>query len=155
MKKICIALDYSLSAEKVAEIGYSYAKALGAKTALVHVVTDMVYYGVEFSPIMGYTGAPVSTRFEMAEDFRKEAEKFLAASVRHLEDETLETAVLHGEIADAILDYAKRWNADLLVIGTHSHSGLEEVLMGNTGVKVVKHSPIPLLVIPTNDATAS
>ncbi|WKX75199.1 universal stress protein [Zobellia laminariae] len=38
---------------------------------------------------------------------------------------------------------------DLLVIGTHSHSSFENVLMGNTAVKIVKHTKTPLLVVPT------
>jgi len=148
MKKVCIALDYSPAGEKVAETGYLYAKALGAKIALAHVVSDTVYYDMDFSPIMGYTGAPTSVKFQLDEDFKREAENFLSASKVHLGDKNIETVVLQGETATTLLKYAKEWDADLLVIGTHSHSGLENLMMGNTAVKVVKHAAIPLLVVP-------
>lgn len=54
MKKICIALDYNPSSEKVAQTGYTYAKALGAETTLVHVIENAVYYAMDYSPFMGY-----------------------------------------------------------------------------------------------------
>ena len=54
MKKICIALDYNPSAEKVAKTGYAYAQALGAETSLVHVISDAAFYAMEYEPFIGY-----------------------------------------------------------------------------------------------------
>ena len=149
MKKICIALDYNPTAEKIAETGYAYAKALGAEIFLVHVVTDPVYYGAVYDPFMGYDSTFYNTNFNVLEDLKKGAESFLSASVEHLGDSGISTKVLNGETAQAILDYCMEFNIDLLVIGTHSHSVMENVLMGNTAVKVVRHTKIPLLVVPT------
>jgi phosphomannomutase len=57
MKKVLIALDYNPTAQKVAEAGFSMAKAMGAEVVLLHVVTDPVYYSsAEYSPIMGFSG---------------------------------------------------------------------------------------------------
>jgi len=57
MKKILIALDYDPTAQKVAEQGYTLAKAMGAEVILMHVVNDHIYYTTtDFSPIMGYGG---------------------------------------------------------------------------------------------------
>jgi nucleotide-binding universal stress UspA family protein len=151
MKKICIALDYNPSAKKVAETGHAYAKALGAKTALVHVISDAVYYAMDYAPFMGYESPFNSTNFEVVEELRKGAENFLSATAEHLGGKDITTTVLDGDTADAILDYAVENNIDLLVLGTHSHSALENVLMGNTAVKVVRHAKIPLLIVPTRN----
>ena len=55
--KVLIALDYDPTAQKVAETGYSFAKAMGAEVILLHVISDPVYYASpEYSPVMGFTG---------------------------------------------------------------------------------------------------
>ena len=57
MKKVLIALDYNPTAQKVAELGFAMAKAMNAEIALLHVISDPVYYSsVNYSPIMGFTG---------------------------------------------------------------------------------------------------
>lgn len=39
LKRVLIALDYNPSAQKVAEVGYSIAKALGAECMLLHILS--------------------------------------------------------------------------------------------------------------------
>jgi len=151
MKKICIALDTSPSAENIAELGYSYAKALNAEVTLVHVVNDVSYYTMNYDPIMGYAGFLTSNTLELVEGLKKESENFLASSAKHLKDDTIKTKVLEGNSADAILEFASTWNADLIVMGTHSRSGFANLLMGSIAVEVVKHAEIPILIIPTKD----
>ena len=56
MKKICIAIDTSPSAEKVAKLGYEYAQALNAEVVLLHVIYDVEMYQYDYDPIMGYEG---------------------------------------------------------------------------------------------------
>ena len=148
MKKICIALDTTPSAEKVARLGYEYAEALNAEVILVHVVSNAALYNTDYDPIMGYSGFLIQQNLEFTEDLEGESEKFLQATARFLGEPDLETKVLDGEAGTEILEFIKEWNADVLVIGTHSHSVLENVLLGNTAVKIVKHAKIPMLVVP-------
>ena len=151
MKKILIAIDYTPSAEKVAETGYALAKALKAEVAIIHVITEAAFYAMDYSPIMGYNGGYTTGTIEMAEDIKKEAENFLAASVKHLGDNSIATMVLEGETTDAILKYSIEWNADLIVLGSHSHHGLDRLFGTDTASFILKHSKIPLLAIPTED----
>lgn len=150
MKRILIALDYNPSAEKVAETGYALAKAMQSEVTLVHVITDPAYYAMEYSPIMGYQGTYTTDTIALIDDIKKEAEKFLAASVTHLGDSSIKTIVLEGETTDAIIEYSKDWDADLIVMGSHSHKGLDGLLATDTAAYVLKHSKIPLLAIPTD-----
>lgn len=148
MKKICIALDTSPSAEKVATLGYEYAKALKAELVLVHVVSDAALYAMDYDPIMEYNGFLIQKNMEFVEDLEKEAGKFLKTTAKFLGEPEIETKVLDGDPDYEILEFVKKWEADVLVIGTHSHSVFENILMGNTAVKIVKHSKTPLLVVP-------
>ena len=153
MEKILIAIDYTPSAKKVAEAGYKIAKALNATIILAHAITDPDLYGMPYSTIivMGYeTGFPADLKANI-EHIKKEAQNYLDATVLHLGDKTIQTAVLEGEADEAILAYSKKQKVDLIVMGSHRHKGIDSLLLPDVAVKVLKHSKIPLLTIPTND----
>jgi nucleotide-binding universal stress UspA family protein len=54
---------------------------------------------------------------------------------------TAETAVRHGEPRSVIVDEAKEWGADLIVVGSHGHTGLKRWLLGSVAQSVVGHAP--------------
>ena len=60
------------------------------------------------------------------------------------EDEVL---VLFGDPVEKILEISKEKSADLIVMGTHGH-GLLQDLLGSTARKVIKRSSVPVLTIP-------
>ena len=151
MKKVIIALDYNPSAERVAEKGYEVAKAMGAEIMLVHVITEAAYYAYEYSPIMGFQSKFRKDTLALVEDIRKEAEEYLAASVKHLGDTAIKSMVLDGNTTDAILKCAGEWQADLLVMGSHSHHGIDRLLGSDTATQVLKHAKLALLTIPTDE----
>lgn len=151
MKKICIALDTSSSAEKIAAIGYEYGKALNAEVILIHVIYDSSIYVSDFDPAMDYAGFMVKNNAEFTKSIFEQAESFLEAIAKYLGEPDLETKVLEGDAYDEILNFADRWEADLLVLGTHSQSSWEDLLLGNIASKIVKHSKIQLLVVPIKD----
>jgi nucleotide-binding universal stress UspA family protein len=153
MKKILIALNYEPLAEKVAATGYAIAKAFDAKILLLHVVEEPAYYSsVEYSPIMGFSGFNATDAYQVTEDFKKEAYRFLEESRKHLADENIEIAVAEGDFADAIIDAAKTFNADLIVMGTHHRSGLDKLLMGSLAEKIMNKASVPLLTIPADES---
>ena len=63
-----------------------------------------------------------------------------------------ETELLVGDPVTGILDSARHWEADLVVVGTHSRGALERFFLGSTAAKVVERSPIPVLTIRTPHA---
>jgi len=58
-----------------------------------------------------------------------------------------ESKVLFGNPVDAIVEYARETNADLIVSCTHGRGGLSHVLMGSTAEALVRHSPCPVLTL--------
>ena len=50
-------------------------------------------------------------------------------------------------ICDAIIEEAKRWPADLIVIGTHGRHGFNHLLLGSAAEGVIRLATIPVLVI--------
>ena len=54
----------------------------------------------------------------------------------------------YGErVVDAIVDEAKRWRADLIVIGTHGRRGVSHLLLGSVAEGVVRLAPAPVLLV--------
>lgn len=61
--------------------------------------------------------------------------------------ETDVITVDEGDIRDAIIDIAKRWEADLIVVGSHGSHGMRHFLMGSVAENVVRHAPCSVLVV--------
>lgn len=149
MKKVLIALDYDAFAEKIAATGYAVAKAMNAEVLLLHVVREPAFYSTtEYSPIMGYTGFSGLELTEAAHGLKKEAYNFLERSREHLGDNNIKLLATEGDFADAIIEAAAQFNADLIVMGTHPRKGLDKLLMGNLTEKILNTSSVPLLAIP-------
>ena len=151
-KIVLIALDYNPTAQKVAEEGFSMAKAMNAEVILLHVISDPVYYStVEYSPIMGFNGFldMAAVQLNSIDGLKKAAQQFLDKSKHHLGDKTIKTMVKEGDFAESILTTAKDLHVDIIAIGSHSRRWLDEILVGSVTEKVLHHSLIPLFVIPT------
>lgn len=150
MKKILIAIDYNKTAQRVAETGYNLAKAMQAEVILVHVFAEPAYYAIDYSPIMGYSGIYTDGTVAVVEDIKARANEFLQNTVKHLGDDTIKTKLLEGEVTDAIVNYSQECGADLIVMGSHRHKGLDSLIETDEAVHMVKHSTVPLFIIPTS-----
>ena len=55
-----------------------------------------------------------------------------------------------GRPSERIVELAKRWPADLIVMGSHARRGVERVLLGSVAEEVMRHAPCPVLIVPTS-----
>ena len=152
INKVLIALDYDPTAQKVAEQGFSMAKSMNAEVILLHVITDPVFYSnAGYSPIMGFNGymdmGPV--QLDSVEGLKNASLQYLEKSKQHLGDNAIRTIVKEGDFADTILEIAKEEHANIIVLGSHSRKWLENIVMGSVTEKVLHHTSIPLLIVPT------
>jgi len=147
--KVLIALDYNPTAQKVAESGFSMAKAMKAEITLLHVISDPVYYySTEYSPIMGFNGFLEASQLNV-DGLKNAALQYLDKTAHHLGDKTIRTLIKEGDFAESILKTAKEIHSDIIILGSHSRKWLENVLMGSVTEKVLRQTTIPLIIIPT------
>jgi nucleotide-binding universal stress UspA family protein len=59
--------------------------------------------------------------------------------------------VVMGRPAEAILDAAKRWSADIIVVGSHGHGFWGRTLLGSVSNAIVHHAHCPVLVVRKNN----
>jgi nucleotide-binding universal stress UspA family protein len=88
---------------------------------------------------------------DLYQAMRKRGEAVLAKAARACRaarvpcDERLEVA-LGGRPSDLILDEARRWRADLIVMGTHGRSGLRRLALGSEAERVARMAQVPVLL---------
>jgi nucleotide-binding universal stress UspA family protein len=151
MKTILVALDYEPSAQKIAAMGLTFAKAMKAEMILLHVVPESSYYSsLKYSPILGFEtlSAINVVETENQPELTKTAEGFLEMIRHNLGDDSITILVKAGDLGENILEVAKSRKADMVVIGTHHKRGIDKILSGSVAEKVFRHSPVPLLIIP-------
>jgi nucleotide-binding universal stress UspA family protein len=65
--------------------------------------------------------------------------------------EVAEVRVVQGPPHRMILEQAAEVHADLIVMGTHGHSGFTRAFLGSVATKVLHQSHLPVLVVPLRD----
>lgn len=151
MKNVLIALDYSSTAPKIAEAGYALAKSMNAAVTLLHITTDAVYYASRsYSPVLGFDTFSDLNILETTpvEEIKQAARDYLEQITQHLGDDTIQTIVEEGDTGECILETAAAIHADIIVLGTHSRRGINKIMLGSVTEKVVRHSTVPLYIIP-------
>jgi nucleotide-binding universal stress UspA family protein len=64
-------------------------------------------------------------------------------------------SVIEGSPGKSIVNEAKAWGADLIIVGAHGLSGLESLVMGNVARYVVDHAPCSVEVVRSRDNESS
>ncbi|MBU7035416.1 MAG: universal stress protein, partial [Theionarchaea archaeon] len=144
-KKILIPTDGSIHSQKAERYGLEMAKTSHASVTVIHVVE------VPFFPTP-VAGEPSFVPEEEIEILKKAGEDMVNRVVEQAEKMGVKAApvVVIGHPADQIIKYAKAH--DLVVMGTMGKSGLFHLLMGSVTEKVVRHTPVPVLVIPADES---
>jgi nucleotide-binding universal stress UspA family protein len=147
LKKILMAIDKSGYKDKVIVYAITLAKALEAHITAIHVL-DKSSLGIAGDLMGFYRGGKI----EVYVDALKEQAGQLLAEAEALgkkEGISMKVEVLtHSpSIAEGIIDYAKRNDIDLIVVGTKGLTGLEKFLMGSVASNVIAHAHCPVLAI--------
>ena len=151
MKKVLIALDYGISARKIAEQGYNLAKSMKAKVTLLHVVADETYYSsIDAGPFMGFYGYDFFN-IDDKNTLIESSLHFLEKIKSHLKDPDIEIMAEKGDFSSVILDVATRNHSSIIVLGAHSKNWLVRTVMGSVTESVLSDSKIPMFIIPVKE----
>jgi nucleotide-binding universal stress UspA family protein len=146
--KIMVPLDGSPLSECVLEPAKTIVKALG-----LHELT--LFMTVEPADSMVLRGGYGTQDRIKAQKQAESAEKdYLARIAGSLEAEGLktDTVVTYGLAGEEILKYAKGAGVDLIIMSSHGRSGISRRLSGSVANKVINHSSIPVLIVPSRSS---
>ena len=161
VKKILYATDLSENARYAFAYAVSLANLYGAKITLLHVLPEVSE--LMDKHIIGYIDADRWEKIKV-EHFDEAREALIGKRKDHLavkdvlqqfsEDATQgegvgtdQIIVERGNPVEEIINHSKKLNCDLIVMGTHGHGTLEDVMIGSTARRVVRRSKIPVLVV--------
>ncbi len=137
MKKILIAADVSPQSEKVILKGVELANNLNAQYAVVAVTDDSIVL-----PEGSFATLP-----ELLDNFREQTRSFIKTILDSHDLKPSEVFFESGDPADTVISVTSRWQADILVVGTHGRTGLDRLLIGSVAEDIIRHSPVPVFVV--------
>ena len=139
--RILFPTDFSPSSQQAQNYACSLAENFSAELHALHVVPDPM-------PIPGAEGSWILPDYSVPK-LVHEAELELAVRMEAAltGDVTVVRSVQIGKPVLAIIDYAKEHEIDLIVIGTHGHTGLSHLLLGSIAEKVVRLATCPVLTV--------
>lgn len=142
MNKILVPTDFSENAAKAAEYAALMADKSGATICFFHAI----------EPVADQVRQP----FSLHDKFFKEVEnarlryldEFRASIVEKFPSVKTETFLDHGTSLGAILNFAEKFQPDLIVMGTKGASGLKEIFIGSIAAGVIGQSKWPVITVP-------
>ncbi len=145
IERILVPVDFSDHARAVLEWAAHLAEEHGSRILLLHVY----HLPVEFQQLEGaYLPA------DFWSNVKSEAEQQLGVEAEELRGRGLEVEALvrEGYPATVIVEEACTRRADLVVIGTHGHTGLKHLLLGSIAERVVQKAPCPVLTVKSSES---
>ena len=143
-RRILVPVDGSPTSAKGLKEAIRLARESRAKLRLLYVVEE---YAAFAAPELGANAGPLLDALKVA-GRKALARVERAARAAGARPETALLEDFGGRVADAIVKQAKRWRADLIVMGTHGRRGMQRVLLGSDADLVVRYSPVPVLLVP-------
>ncbi len=136
---ILVAHDFSEQSAFAVRLAGSWARALGARVTLFHVIEPVVYpdfYAIDLLP------------GEMMARLRDRSGEALEATASELlQGVSFRTEVATGSAGESIVTAAARDDIDLVIIGTRGLSAVENLLLGSVAEAVMRKSPVPLVAV--------
>jgi nucleotide-binding universal stress UspA family protein len=145
-ERILAATDFSAPGDAAVREAFELARQGGARLDLLHVIAH--------DPVPN----PLYAHYEV-DDARLPEEharlrQQLAGRLADLAPDaargaslTVTTHVREGAPTGVILALADECGADLLVVGTHGHDGLEHLILGSVAERLVRHAHCSVLVV--------
>lgn len=142
MQKILVPIDFSNNAMKAVTYAAEIAKRNGAVIHLLHVLEGVIDYirqphiqteSLDEKIAMAQLGKLNSLRDTLAEVYP---------------GITIETEIASGTVANAILSYSEKLQADLIVMATLGATGFKEFFLGSATGNTIGRTTIPVLAVP-------
>lgn len=144
-QRIFIAVDGSETSRHAFEAALALARSEGAELQPYYVVENTaIYYSAPGYDPSAVRNQLVAQGNELAKDFTQQMQ---AAGVKGAM-KIGEVSAL-SDVSSLILDGAKAFDADLLVLGTHGRRGFKRLVLGSVAEQCVRQATLPVLLIPS------
>jgi nucleotide-binding universal stress UspA family protein len=139
IEQIFVPIDFSDYSERAVALGLDMARAFGARLHVFHC----------FEELTGGKKAPVGS-VGLDPAIRAKAEEDLAQLVGRFDSQGVEVDLeCHPGMypAEIVLETVEKTAPDLIVLGTHGHSGIKHALFGSLTEEIVRKARCPVVTV--------
>jgi nucleotide-binding universal stress UspA family protein len=145
IRRILCPVDFSQPSQAALHCAADLARQFGAQLTILHV------YQVPAYPLP--EGVLLPSRVSLFDLFER-LDRALASWKRDAEQRGaphVDVATTQGAAWSEICRTATCDDYQLIVIGTHGHTGLRHLLLGSVAERVVRHAPCPVMTVRSHD----
>ncbi|WP_036270122.1 universal stress protein [Meiothermus rufus] len=156
-KRILLAYDGSAYSERALQHADALAEALGAQLWIVHVVPDLAQLYLSAGRAWRFDPQQLEAQLAQEQQRLREQGAFILQEAlkqcrQRKKAQTLLREASRHLIGERIREAAEEVKAELIVMGTHGHTGLRKFLLGSVAEDVVQQAMRPVLLV-RNPAT--
>lgn len=141
MKTILVPCDFSKPAINAFRLALDIAERSKGTVKLVHIIELPVMHDTVLMPVLNFEEALLTELREKASSqFKKISEKYKKDGVK------VTSEIAFGAPLKTILEIITTEWIDLVVMGSHGASGLREYFIGSNAEKIIRQSPVPVLI---------
>lgn len=142
MKNILVPCDFSKPAINAFRFALDIAGKSKGTVYLLNVIELPAIHDPIIMPVISFEKEFLS---ELKEKTSKEFDKIIN---RYKPDAVeVKTEVTFGAVSRMIQDFIKRKKIDIVIMGSHGATGIREYFIGSNAEKIVRNSPVPVLVL--------
>ncbi|MEO6835260.1 MAG: universal stress protein [Candidatus Tumulicola sp.] len=140
--RILIPVDGSEQSLRALDVAADLASALRATLIVCHVA--------DIARVAAMTFGEPQFAQECFDAVRAEGASMLKEAVERAQRRVdgVESQIGRGNVVDEILRLATEAGAEWIVMGSHGRSGLSRLLMGSVAEGVLRHSTVPVMIVP-------
>jgi nucleotide-binding universal stress UspA family protein len=142
LRRILVPTDFSKHSQNALRYATAFAEKFTAELYLLHVVQDLSVFIPDAVNVTPLVTPPVE---QLLASVRTALERVIDENQLRRFKVTAEAS--EGAPFYEIIRFAREKEIDLIIMGTHGHSGLAHVLMGSVAEKVVRKAPCPVLTV--------
>jgi nucleotide-binding universal stress UspA family protein len=143
-QRILVPIDGSATSNQGLDEAIKLAKLTGAELRLMHVV-DALSFATGFEPYAVYAGDVVPRIREAGERVLQTGKERVQAQGVKVDCKLLDD--LTSRVSESVIEQARLWAADLIVLGTHGRRGIGRLLLGSDAEQIARASPVPVLLV--------
>ena len=149
-KKVLFCTDFS----KISDCAFDYAFGIAKRDDAVLYILHVLERNPQWETLSKMHLSEEQYN-KLQEDNQNDLERmFHEKYLNRIMDKTKAKIVTKsGREDDEILEFAENEKVDVIVLGTKGKKGMEHTFLGSVAEKVIRRSPIPVLVIPCKDKT--
>lgn len=157
-QRILVPVDGSPVSQRGLEEAVQIAKLTQGRLLLVHVI-DELSLALAMDAQSGRAGSYLQSVKDEGARLLEDAKRSAQAAGIEVETALHErygatvypAVITESSVDETVIAEARRWKADLIVIGTHGRRGVSRLVLGSSAERILRSAPVPVLLVRAPD----